>query len=356
MTNTLTTHEQRVLEGLRAVAISSLPKWRIDCKEITLIKYRENAVFKVTAVDGKKFALRVHRSGYHSDAALLSELQWMTALQDCGIQVPLVVPTTEHELFIREDLYPDGEPVQIDLFEWIDGLQIGTAESGLGENTGDIERTYRTIGNIAARLHNHGTQWTLPERFQRHAWDIEGLVGEQPLWGRFWDLETLTPDQRELMITARDIARAELKALSETSEHASCYGLIHADFVPENLLVADGIVRIIDFDDAGFGWHLFEIATALYFIRDDPNYRIAHDALINGYREYRPLSDSVLTKLPLFMMARGFTYLGWMHTRKDTDTARQLTAFVTELACDVATTFVSDYRRRSLVDSISVKS
>ncbi len=23
--------------------------------------------------------------------------------------------------------------------------------------------------------------------------------------------------------------------------------------------------RLIDFDDAGFGWHLFELATALYF-------------------------------------------------------------------------------------------
>ena len=26
-------------------------------------------------------------------------------------------------------------------------------------------------------------------------------------------------------------------------------------------------IKLIDFDDAGFGWHLFELATALYFIR-----------------------------------------------------------------------------------------
>ena len=28
-------------------------------------------------------------------------------------------------------------------------------------------------------------------------------------------------------------------------------------------------VCVIDFDDAGFGWHLFELATSLYFITDD---------------------------------------------------------------------------------------
>jgi Ser/Thr protein kinase RdoA (MazF antagonist) len=234
--------------------------------------------------------------------------------------------------------------VQVDLFEWIDGAQLGTAENGLGNNTQDIERTYRTIGNIAAQIHNHGASWSLPNGFQRHAWDAEGLVGDQPLWGRFWELETLTQNQRQLLLTARDIVRSELDALMRSTESKSHYGLIHADFVPENLLVSDGAVRVIDFDDAGFGWHLFELATALYFIRDDPNYPLAYNALIKGYREYRSLSETVLEKLPVFMVARSFTYLGWVHTRKDSETARQLTTFVTDLACDLAAEFVRAFR------------
>ena len=39
--------------------------------------------------------------------------------------------------------------------------------------------------------------------------------------------------------------------------------MIHADLVPENVLVDGDSIRLIDFDDAGFGWHHFEIATAL---------------------------------------------------------------------------------------------
>ena len=34
--------------------------------------------------------------------------------------------------------------------------------------------------------------------------------------------------------------------------------MINADFSAENIMVYDADVRLIDFDDAGFGRHLFE--------------------------------------------------------------------------------------------------
>lgn len=335
--------QERALRDLKALALSSLLAWRLDCKEIALIKFRENAVFKVTASEGRRFALRAHRAGYHSDDELRSELQWMAALQQSGVAVPIVVPTPAGELFIRASLPGTDESVQVDLFEWIDGDQLGTAEGGLGHSAKDVASTYQTIGKIAARLHNHGTTWQLPKGFRRHAWDADGLVGEQPFWGRFWELESLTAEQRRLLLAAREIVRAELNRMSRSPEFAASYGLIHADFVPENLLVSDGKVQLLDFDDAGFGWHLFEIATALYFIRSDPNYGVARDALIAGYREHRALSETVLAKLPVLMMARGLTYVGWVHTRKHSEAARQLAAFVTELACDLAAQFVGTH-------------
>ena len=100
-------------------------------------------------------------------------------------------------------------------------------------------------------------------------------------------------------------------------------------------------VRVIDFDDAGFGWHLFELATSLYFISGDPIYPTARDALIRGYRSARPLSDETLEWMPLFLAARGTTYLGWVHTRPDSDTAREFTPFLIERACAVAEEFLA---------------
>ena len=97
----------------------------------------------------------------------------------------------------------------------------------------------------------------------------------------------------------------------------------------------------IDFDDAGFGWHLFELATSLYFITGDSIYPTAREALIRGYRSERALPDDALGRLPLFLAARGTTYLGWVHTRQGSDTARELTPFLIERACAVAEEFLA---------------
>jgi len=319
---------------LQRLAESALRHWGKEAQELRLIKMRENAVFRVLDSRGDFFALRVHHPGNHSDEALRSELQWMSALQETGVDVPTIVPATDGRLFVTAHVEGLRAPRQVDLLEWIDARQLGTSEGGLAGELHDIERTYRTIGNIAARLHNQAIDWPIPPGFQRHHWDLEGLVGEQPLWGRFWDLAVLTSDERDLLLLARNKVRHELRALAGKVDAHRRYSLIHADFVPENLLLsADGSVRLIDFDDAGFGWHLFELATALYFIQDSPGYEVAKAGLLEGYREYRDLPDALLDTLPVFMMARGFTYLGWVHTRPGSKEGQEITPHLIRLAC-----------------------
>ena len=131
----------------------------------------------------------------------------------------------------------------------------------------------------------------------------------------------------------RAIAAKELESYGRMADR---FGLIHADLVPENVLVDGATIRVIDFDDAGFGWHLFDIATSLYFITPDSFYPTAREALIRGYRSERVLTDDAVDRLHIFMAARATTYLGWVHTRQGTDTARELTPFLVELACTTA--------------------
>ena len=130
--------------------------------------------------------------------------------------------------------------------------------------------------------------------------------------------------------------REDLDAYAGTAANAQLYSMIHADFVAENLMVDGDSVRLIDFDDAGYGWHLFELATVLYFEMEEDFYPEAFQALIAGYREQRELPDSQLQHLPLFLLARGFTYLGWIHTRAETRTAKELAPMLTRRACGLA--------------------
>ena len=76
--------------------------------------------------------------------------------------------------------------------------------------------------------------------------------------------------------------------------------LFVSPFAPENVMVDGGSLRLIDFDDAGFGWHLFGLVTALFFLCDEDYFDSAEAALIEGYRKHRSLTDEDLELLPLF--------------------------------------------------------
>ncbi len=323
-------------ERMAAVAARALGAWGLDGARLNLIKYRENAVFEVQ-VDGERRALRIHRPGYHSDDALRSELQWMRALSEAGIAVPEIVPTAAGELFASGEFPGVPARLQIDMFDWIDGQQVGTVEGGVG--AADIEATYRTIGSLAGRLHNQAAGWQPPEGFTRHAWCEHGLMGEQPFWGRFWELPALTADQRGLLVRARERVFQDLSKLDKSPAQ---YSMIHADFAPENLMVEGDQIRLIDFDDSGFGWHLFELVTSLYFILGEDYFDAAQAALIEGYRSERALPDDQLALLPLFFLARGTTYVGWVHTRPETETAQEMTPWLVDAVCDLAENYLSD--------------
>jgi Ser/Thr protein kinase RdoA (MazF antagonist) len=326
------------LDQMQSLALAALRDWDLKVAAVAPIKVRENAVFRIDLAGGGRAVLRVHRSGYHSDAELDSEFAWMSALEAAGIPVPRVVPSRRGRNFEVIATASVGAR-QIDVFEWIDGRQLGSVESGIGGDGAAIAGQYAVIGAIAARMHNQTAGWQPPAGFRRHAWDAPGLVGEQPFWGRYWDLAALTAKQRELLLRARGRIARELAAYGTEPDR---FGLIHADLVPENLLIDGARVQVIDFDDAGFGWHLFELATSLYFITGDSVYPTARDALIQGYRSERELTDEALARLPLFLAVRGTTYLGWVHTRQDSDTARELTPFLVERACAVAEEYLAN--------------
>ena len=255
--------------------------WGVTSCEPHLIKFRENAVYRVIAPDGRPAALRIHRYGYHSDAALQSELAWMTALGAEGIDVPPVIPTSNNALFATVRVAEIPEPRQVDMLGWLDGNSFGTLESGLNRKIGDVHAAFEWVGQLTARMHNHAEAWTRPPGFIRHAWDLNGLVGEQPLWGRFWELSSLTAPQRSLLERARFCATQDLIAYGQTP---STYGLIHADLLTDNMILGRGRVKVLDFDDSGFGWHLFDLATILLFLRSEDAYDQILKGLIKGYR------------------------------------------------------------------------
>lgn len=323
---------QEQADRLQDLARSVLPFWNIsEQAELRLIKHRENAVFEVTSGE-RHMALRVHRANYHDDQELNSELQWIEAINGTELKTPQVIRTSTGKLFVRHGIAGVPEERQVDALEWVDGQPMGSIEAGIADPS-LAAQTFATMGRLMAITHNHADTWPLPADFKRHAWDEDGLLGEDPFWGRFWELEELTNEQKNRMLTVRKMARAELITYTKSADR---YGLIHADFVPENLLLAKDGVCLIDFDDSGFGWHLFDIATSLFFHLGQAYYEDASAAFFKGYAERRKLPDQCEELLPLFFLLRGTTYLGWGHTRREIAATHEMVPLIIALVDQMA--------------------
>ena len=76
-----------------------------------LIRNRENAVFEISLPSGPA-ALRLHRMGYQSDAAIWSELWWCDALAAAGL--PISTPILSQSGALLE-LVP-GTPLDVPLY------------------------------------------------------------------------------------------------------------------------------------------------------------------------------------------------------------------------------------------------
>ena len=323
----LTADEQS--KRLAVLARNALKEWGVvDCIP-RLIKYRENGVFEVITADRNRAVLRVHRQGYHSNESLASELEWMNILAQGGLVVPEPIPANSGDIVVNGTA--DGVPGtwKVDMLCWLEGKELGAVGEPLLLEGRDTGKLFFDIGKIMGTLHNLSTQWPGQNLAVRHAWDCDGFVGEEPLWGHFWKLSALTTKQRSFFLDVRKAIARDLERYGRTADN---YGLIHADLVPENIMLNNDEIQLIDFDDAGFGWHMFEIVTAVFWLTDEPDYDIICDRVLEGYQSVRRLRQRDIDTMELFYAARSLTYMGWVHTRRNTETAMELTPFIVENA------------------------
>ena len=265
-----------------------------DGRILRLIRDRENHVFELQTPLGRA-ALRLHRAGYQSPAAIRSELWWCAELAKAGLPVPAALPARDGALLVP---LSDGRHASV--IAWMEGEALGEAALPFTRPLTEVLDLYQSLGRLLARVHKVTDSLILPPGFTRPRWDLEGLVGDQPLWGRFWEHPAATPEQRAVLIRARDALRERL---------AGEFGLIHADLLRENVLVNGRSVSLIDFDDSGFGFRLHDLGTALLQTALHPEHPQLRDAVMAGYGT----TDTDMVEA--FTLARTLASVGWTMPR-----------------------------------------
>jgi Ser/Thr protein kinase RdoA (MazF antagonist) len=301
-----------------------------------LINVSENATFLVSDPDAGPSVLRVHRLGYHTEREIVSELAWMEALRaEAGVRTPRVLPAADGRRVVTAG--QGATPRHCVRFEFLPGTEPG-GEPG-GRLTG---RHFEELGEITARMHRHARTWPRPPWFTRFHWDWSAAFGEQARWGRWQDGIGVGPAERQVLGRLGGTLRRRLTAFGQDPER---YGLVHADTRLANLLVHGGSVAVIDFDDCGFSWFLYDLAAALSFFEHSPDVPGLVDSWLTGYRRGGQLSAGDEAEIWTFILFRRLLLVAWIGSHRGVDIAAELGAGYTKDSCDLAESYLSSHWR-----------
>ena len=292
-----------------------------------LCNVSENHTYRVEDPENGTFALRVHRPGYRTAHQIECELDWVDALRGDGAVdtcVPVAAPGGERVVNVGTH--------NVVLWEWLPGAEPDPSGD-------DVIDGFRTLGAVSARMHAHARAWTAPSGFDRPIWDFEHTLGASGYWGLWQD--GLGMGAEELALLERLAATIESR-LQAYGQSADRFGLVHADIRLANLLVDDGHVRVIDFDDCGYAWFMYDFATTVSFMEEHPRVPELREAWLDGYRSVAPLDAADEAELDTFVMLRRLLLVAWIGSHHTFATeAAELGAGFTSVTCELAERYLS---------------
>ena len=150
-------------------------------------------------------------------------------------------------------------------------------------------------------------------------------------------------DAAKADLFARTVARigSRLAAYGKSPDR---FGLIHCDLRLANLLIDRDVVKVIDFDDCGFGWFMYDAATPVSFYEHDPQVPALIDAWVRGYRTVAALSDEDATEIATFVMLRRLLLVAWIGSHAETDLARSMGVSYTEGTVGLCEDYLARFR------------
>lgn len=297
--NQLSAEQQH--ERFSAAARKALFAWhRNDYGVLDLISLRSNAVFRVSYPKSSApmgHILRVNWPGRKPFSHIEAEMNWMSALRRAGVPVPGVI---RMPLTVSVD---DSTEMICTLTEFLDGESV--------EPVAYTAAHAEAVGKAAARIHAAAA----PTNLVRPRLDLEGLFGANSPYASDAEGEALLIPHRAVL----DAVIAQVAAVfTRLDALGDQFGMIHADLKPDNLLfVAPDQPRVLDFDDCGYGYTLYDLAPLLLFLKPNSAYDDLKTALWSGYTALRPLPDDLFGALETLIAGRYVASCRWVAAHRD---------------------------------------
>ncbi len=304
-------YDDAFVERLRQGALGLAPQWGLGPDtDVRLLTLSENATFLARdPAASAPVILRVHRPDYHTSTEIESELAWIEALRAEGAvdtPEPLRLADGGHIA-----AFQDGDQIRhVVGFEFMTGAEP--------DESGDLAPGFEMLGAISARLHGHVQRWSPPTTFRRKTWNWDTAFGDAPLWGNWRAALGLTAEGRAVLERLALALRDRLAAYGTGPDR---FGLVHADLRLANLLVDGDRLGVIDFDDCGMSWFVYDFAAAISFLETEAYIPDLQAAWLKGYRAVAPLGEEHEAMIPTFILFRRLLLTAWIASHAETETA-----------------------------------
>lgn len=266
------------LRRLRDLALAALDEYDLEGPEIVYHSFSTNLLYRVTALSGERFMLRLAAPGWRTFEDLLSEALWLAALgRDTAVAVPRILPARSGEYVLPMRAPDIPKTWNATLMSWIPGRLLGHYLNA---------RNLEMMGELFAELHQHGAAWTPPAGFTTRRfeqWLSRGeenliIAGAVPLPDNVVALPRRSRDVLERMHRHVEAAYAAIDR--------SDLRVIHCDLWHDNIKLHLGVLHPFDFEDTVWGFRAHDIAMAMLDLleaTDEARYAELLAAFRRGY-------------------------------------------------------------------------
>jgi len=304
--------------------------------KVSYLTASENQIYLINDHhSSKRYVMRINsgRLAYHNAEQIHSEMMWLDALgADTDIIVPKVLAAKDDSWVQELSIPGKDKPSYAVVYSFLDGVEPPEEE---------LLEGFEQLGTISAQMHSHAKRWSPPSGFTRPTWTSEAILNDQLTWGNWRDGVNIDAQALNVLQRVEVVIHGRLDDADVGSEN---YGLIHADLRLANLLIHGKTTAIIDFDDCGFGWYLFDLAGALSFLEDREDVTDLINSWIRGYQQVAEVPADAEVMIPTLIMLRRIQLIGWLgYQQAHLDFARQIGQTFTTNSCRLAQQYLDRF-------------
>ena len=257
---------------LRRVAVTAAQRYGLPTDRLEPVLHGFNTTFRVDTTDGATFALRVNTNSVSTAEHVAAQQAWVHAIaRETDVRVPDAVAAPDGRTVVPVPCEELGRDLLSVVNTWLDGPDVGEC---------DPEQA-RALGRAMAILHEHARTFVVPEGAGFPVFD-EPLFGDRNL---LEGTTLLDPQACTVLDDAFERTRSAFAALGASAAAVPLHGDLHGG----NLKWHEGRLAVFDFDDAGVGAPVLDLAIATFYLRGgDP---AVERSMREGYTEVTALPE-----------------------------------------------------------------